>query len=189
MASPATRRARGVATVFVAFDVLAAGGRDVRGLPLSQRWPLLVDLVAGLGPPVELVMATSDRSEALEWMSALAPAGVEGLVCKGWQTRYTVRGAGWVKIRHADTVDAAVVGLVGSPGRPRALVLRLADGRTVVSSPALSSLQAGGAGSGRTGGAGGLRRYTVGAGGRRAGGRDPARERPAWRRAVRATAH
>jgi bifunctional non-homologous end joining protein LigD len=35
----------------------------------------------------------------------------------------------WKKIRHAETTDASVVGYTGSAKRPRALVVRLPDGR------------------------------------------------------------
>ncbi|MFC9431675.1 hypothetical protein [Streptomyces sp. NPDC056987] len=48
-----------------------------------------------------------------------------------------------MKIRHADTVDAVVAGFTGTARHPKALVVRLPDGRAVLSqrlSTALSSL-------------------------------------------------
>lgn len=62
--TPAWRRAHGIGVVFTAFDVLAAGdpSRDVRPLPLFERWDLLAELL-GDGP-VRPVMATSDRETA-----------------------------------------------------------------------------------------------------------------------------
>ncbi|WP_432197646.1 hypothetical protein [Streptomyces sp. bgisy027] len=38
-------------------------------------------------------------------------------------------GRVWAKIRHADTVDAAVVGFTGSALHPKALAVQLPDGR------------------------------------------------------------
>lgn len=39
------------------------------------------------------------------------------------------RASSWKKVRHAETTDAAVVGYTGPAIRPRALVVRLPDGR------------------------------------------------------------
>lgn len=141
-AGPAARRKGGVAIIYVAFDVLAVAGRDVRGLPLAERWELLKPLVAAAGPPFELVMATEDRDEAIGWMEALAAQGVEGLVVKPLSGKYRPGTSGdWLKYRRRDTLDAVVTGLIGTPERPRALGLALPDGRTVVSTN-LTALQA-----------------------------------------------
>ncbi|MFF4307965.1 hypothetical protein [Streptomyces sp. NPDC001601] len=39
----------------------------------------------------------------------------------------------WVKVRHADTVDAAVVGFTGTARHPKTLAVRLPDGRVALS--------------------------------------------------------
>ncbi|MFF2350677.1 hypothetical protein ACFVVL_12920 [Kitasatospora sp. NPDC058115] len=141
-----TRRARAaddVALGLVAFDVLALPGRDVRGLPLADRRRLLLAALADVPPPVQAVLATTDRAEALTWMERLADTGVEGLVCKAAGSTYRARGAGrvWVKYRRGDTVDATVRAVTGPPARPRAVVLELDDGRVLLSSPPLSPPQ------------------------------------------------
>lgn len=131
--SPTARRRNGVSIVYVAFDVLAVAGRDVRRLPLSERWELLGPLVAQAGSPFERVMATLDRDEAIAWMEALAPQGVEGLVAKPMRGIYRGGTAGdWLKYRRRDTVDALVTGTIGPADRPRALKLVLPDGRHVI---------------------------------------------------------
>ncbi|MBT2509996.1 DNA ligase [Streptomyces sp. ISL-98] len=134
----AARVADGVAVSYVAFDVLALPGQDVRELPLAQRWQLLGAALEGVNPQVQAVMATTDRDRALLWYETLVASGVEGLVCKALASRYRPRDSkAWVKVRHSDTHDAAVIGYTGSAERPRALVLVLAgdDDTPVVSSP------------------------------------------------------
>ncbi|MFC5667712.1 non-homologous end-joining DNA ligase [Kitasatospora misakiensis] len=137
------RAAEDVALGLIAFDVLALPGRDVRGLPLTDRRRLLLAALAEVPPPVQPVLATTDRAEALAWMDQLADTGVEGLVCKAAGSAYRPRGAGrvWVKYRRGDTVDATVRAVTGRPSRPRAVVLELDDGRVLLSSPPLSPFQ------------------------------------------------
>lgn len=142
--SAGARRRSGVPVSFVAFDALAVPGRDLRPAPLTERWSLMTDLVAQAGAPLEAVLATRDRDEALAWMPVLAPLGVEGLVSRRWDSRYRP-GSGpdaWWKHRFADTLDAVVVGFFGDPRRPGAVLLQLPDGSTVVSAPLTRLLSA-----------------------------------------------
>ncbi|MEV7778344.1 DNA ligase [Kitasatospora sp. NPDC088351] len=138
------RTAGDVALGLIAFDVLALPGRDVRRLPLTDRRRLLLAALADVPPPVQPVLATTDRAEAMSWMERLADTGVEGLVCKAAGSGYRARGAGrlWVKYRRGDTVDATVRAVVGTPARPLALVLELDDGRVLLSAPRLTPVQA-----------------------------------------------
>ncbi|CAM5654655.1 ATP-dependent DNA ligase family profile domain-containing protein OS=Kitasatospora aureofaciens OX=1894 GN=GCM10010502_23010 PE=4 SV=1 [Kitasatospora aureofaciens] len=143
-----TRQARAAAADVVlgliAFDLLALPGRDVRRLPLTDRRRLLLAALADVPPPIQPVMATTDRTEALEWVEQLADTGVEGLVCKAAASPYRARGAGraWVKYRRSDTLDATVRALTGPASRPYALVLQLDDGRVFLTTPRLTPVQA-----------------------------------------------
>ncbi|MFE6056629.1 DNA ligase [Kitasatospora sp. NPDC056446] len=143
-----TRRARAaapeVALGLIAFDLLALPGRDVRRLPLADRRRLLLAALDGVPPPIRPVLATTDRTEALEWMEQLADTGVEGLVCKAAASPYRASGAGraWVKYRRGDTLDATVGAVTGPADRPHALVLRLDDGRVLLTTPRLTAAQA-----------------------------------------------
>lgn len=128
---------------YIAFDVLAVPGRDVRELPLRDRWDLLHTVLADAEPPLQIVMATTDRNEAMSWREALASTGVEGLVAKGLGTAYHPQlRRGWLKIRDTDTVDATVIGFTGTSRRPRALLTRLTDGTEALTSPQLDARQA-----------------------------------------------
>ena len=126
--APANREP-GTQIAFVAFDQIAAPGLDLSARLLRERWRRLEATVADAPALIQLVLATEDRQEALSWYDALVPAGVEGLVAKGWSTAYR-QSAGWGKIRHADTADAAVLAVLGPASRPQALRVRLPDGRT-----------------------------------------------------------
>ncbi|WP_415853483.1 hypothetical protein [Sinomonas sp. G460-2] len=65
---------------FVAFDVLAVLGRDVRPLKLVDRRRLLEELASVFVPPMQLSPATLDREVALAWWDELAGTGIEGVV-------------------------------------------------------------------------------------------------------------
>lgn len=96
--------------------------------PYVERRQVLLDVLADAGPSIVPVWSTTDLDEALLWYAALEGTGVEGIVAKPLRGAYKA-GRVWAKIRHADTVDAAVVGFTGSARHPKALTVRLPDGR------------------------------------------------------------
>jgi len=73
---------------YVAFDLLAVGGYDVRSQGYGVRRQLLEELAKGWWPPLGLSPSTSNREVAEKWMRELAPAGVEGVVAKGASQPY-----------------------------------------------------------------------------------------------------
>jgi hypothetical protein len=85
--------------------------------------------------PIQAVSATSDRNTALTWYSALHNEhGIEGIVAKRTISPYRAgRTSAWLKIRHADTIEAAVVGFTGTARHLKALTVRLPVGRVVLS--------------------------------------------------------
>jgi ATP-dependent DNA ligase len=121
--SPVRRTAQ---VVYVAFDLLAVPGRSLLAEPLSERWRLLTDVVSAAPPEVQQVMATTDRAEAVRWYDTLTVVGIEGLVARGFGSRYGPRTR-WVKVRHGENLDGEVIGAAG----PTALRVRLDDGREV----------------------------------------------------------
>jgi ATP-dependent DNA ligase len=83
---------------YVAFDLLALGGVDLR----TQRWTnrrRRLEAIGAWAPPLQLSMVTDDPVEAADWFEALSPIGVEGLVAKGKATRYEPGRRGWLKVR------------------------------------------------------------------------------------------
>ncbi|UTR83643.1 DNA ligase [Streptomyces cavourensis] len=128
-AASSLERARALAArlpaSYVAWDVLAHPDHgDVAARPYTERRALLEDVLQGVGPPLQPVLATSDRTTALQWYGTLQAQGVEGIVAKPGRSRYPFGSRSvWRKIRHADTADAAVVGFVGPRRWPRRLAL------------------------------------------------------------------
>ena len=112
---------------FVVFDVLAAGGDDLRGEPLRVRRRRLEDLLADTQPPLMLSPATTDREQAEEWLTEYATAhvGIEGIVAKGLAQRYRGGSRDWLKYRYRDTVDVIIGAVTGSLTSPERLILGL----------------------------------------------------------------
>jgi DNA ligase-1 len=112
---------RAVPVVFVAYDVLEDGGRDLRSVPLSQRRQRLLSLVAGDG-----VLRPSAEVGAPGW-DALArrreesrARGVEGVMLKRRDSEYGVgrrKGAWWKWKIDPFTVDAVLI--YAQPGNGR----------------------------------------------------------------------
>ncbi|MGT2462864.1 ATP-dependent DNA ligase [Sinomonas atrocyanea] len=125
-AGPATARrlASEQPASFVAFDVLAVLGRDVRPMPLSDRRRLLEELAAGFSPPLELSPATTDRAKAMRWWDEHAHTGIEGLMAKDLTQPYRggERGA-WSKVKRREDTDAICAAVIGPRSRPQQLVL------------------------------------------------------------------
>jgi hypothetical protein len=108
----------------VAFDLLAIGGIDLRTQRWTARRQRLEQLATGWAPPLQLTPVTSDVDEATEWFEVLPAAmGVEGLVVTGASTRYTPgRRDAWVKVKHRETREVIVGGVLGSITRPDVVI-------------------------------------------------------------------
>ena len=95
---------------FVAFDVLAADGRDLRATPLRERRVVLERLLAGVKPPIHLTPMTRDRGIAAEWLAQFEGAGLDGVIAKPEQGRYEPGKRAMLKVKHARTADCVVAG-------------------------------------------------------------------------------
>jgi ATP-dependent DNA ligase len=135
----APAKARGKAAqlpaAYAAFDLLAIGGVDLRTHRWTARRQRLEQLATGWAPPLQLTPVTSDVDEATEWFEVLPAAmGVEGLVVTGASTRYTPgRRDAWVMVKHRETREVIVGGVLGSITRPDVVIAASnADGELVV---------------------------------------------------------
>lgn len=136
------RERSGVPVSYIAFDILAVPGQDVRALPLRDRWELLGAALRDVGPPLQRVLATEDEATARAWFRDLRAVGVEGIVAKALSSPYRAGGTwAWRKVRHSDTRDGTLLGVFGPVARPQALLVRLPDDRTVKTSPRLTPMQ------------------------------------------------
>lgn len=130
---------------YAVFDLLSHPDHgDIRGWPYVRRRAALEDLLAhtGVGPPIQAVPTTTDSTLARTWYEVLRAQGIEGLVVKTGTSVYRGGSRQWRKVRHAETVDAAVVGYTGPAARPRHLAVRLPDGRTALSQTLTAMLAA-----------------------------------------------
>ncbi|MFF5188800.1 DNA ligase [Streptomyces sp. NPDC000345] len=127
----ARRLAEGLPAHFVSWDILLHPEHgDVRARRYDDRRALLAELLReyDVQPPIQLVPMTDDPSVAMTWYQQLPEQGIEGIVAKRATSVYKA-GRIWKKVRHAETVEADVVGYTGPAARPRALAVRLPDGR------------------------------------------------------------
>jgi ATP-dependent DNA ligase len=95
---------------FVAFDLLAVDGRDLRQDPQSSRRAALEHLLGGAKPPVHLTPVTRDLDVAAEWLSHFEGAGLDGVVAKPEAGTYESGKRAMLKIKHARTADCVVAG-------------------------------------------------------------------------------
>ncbi|MDH4063306.1 MAG: ATP-dependent DNA ligase [Acidobacteriota bacterium] len=109
-ASRVTRLATNTPASFVAFDVLAADGRDIRHLRQAERRTVLEQLVATARPPVHLTPMTRDVEVAAEWLARFEGAGLDGVMAKPQDGTYAPGKRTMVKVKHARTADCVVAG-------------------------------------------------------------------------------
>jgi ATP-dependent DNA ligase len=115
---------------FVAFDLLAVAGHDIRDSPLEQRRVLLEQLAAGWEPPLNLSPITQDRTQALDWFEELHHVGLEGLVVKGAGQSYQGGVRQWIKVKRRQSLDVVCAAVIGPTDRPQYVVAGLSvEGR------------------------------------------------------------
>jgi ATP-dependent DNA ligase len=95
---------------FVAFDLLALDGEDLRQAPFAERRSRLEALVKDLPPPVYLTPMTRDRNLARDWFDRFEGAGLDGVIAKRRDEAYKPAARGWLKIKHLRTVDCVIGG-------------------------------------------------------------------------------
>src|SRR5262245_61857252 len=95
---------------YVAFDVLAVDGRDVRDTPQRERRALLERALAGVKPPIHVTPVTRDIGVAREWLNRFEGAGLDGVIAKPDGGTYAPGKRSMIKIKHARTADCVAAG-------------------------------------------------------------------------------
>jgi ATP-dependent DNA ligase len=109
-ASRVERLAKETPASFVAFDLIALEGRDLRQVPQAERRVLLERAFAGVKPPIHLTPMTRDRAVASEWLSQFEGAGLDGVIAKPGHGIYQPGKRAMIKVKHARTADCVVAG-------------------------------------------------------------------------------
>lgn len=142
-----SRQAQDKPAHFIAFDLLAVAGHDIRREPLRDRRALLEELAKEWSGPLELSPVTADPEKAVGWFRDLPATGVEGLVIKGAGQSYDGGQRQWLKVKHRETLDVVCAAVIGPMAKPQAIVaglpidgeLRIV-GRSVPLKPAAAKL-------------------------------------------------
>ena len=131
-ASRVEKLARETPASFVAFDLLAADGRDLREIPQGERRVRLERLLERVSPPVHLTPITRDRTVAAEWLQRFEGAGLDGVIAKPDALPYQPGKRAMFKIKHERTADCVVAGFrwhKAGQGLVGSLLLGLYDAR------------------------------------------------------------
>src|SRR5262245_22331057 len=132
-ASRVARLAAETPSSFVAFDLLAVDGRDVRDTPQHERRALLERALAGVKPPIHVTPVTRDIGVAREWLNRFEGAGLDGVIAKPDGGTYAPGKRAMIKIKHARSADCVVAGFRwhkdGKDERIGSLLLGLYDER------------------------------------------------------------
>jgi DNA ligase-1 len=103
----------------VFFDLLYADGRVLLDEPYATRFAALGEVVPA-GSRVPRIV-TADAREAAAFFERAIAAGHEGLMAKALGARYEAggRGAAWLKVKRAHTLDLVVLAAEWGHGRRR----------------------------------------------------------------------
>ncbi|HUS31416.1 MAG TPA: ATP-dependent DNA ligase [Kofleriaceae bacterium] len=95
---------------YVAWDLLALGDEDLRGLSQQERRTRLEAALADVKPPVHVTPATRDRAVAADWFARFEGAGLDGVMAKPQDLPFTAGKRVMMKIKHQRTADCVVAG-------------------------------------------------------------------------------
>jgi DNA ligase-1 len=112
-----SRTTRAVPLSAVFFDILHADGEDLLDRPATERFAALDSLL-----PDELRVPrveTADAAEAERFLADALAHGHEGVMVKALSAQYEAgrRGAGWLKVKQAHTLDLVVLAAEWGHGR------------------------------------------------------------------------
>ena len=108
------RTALSAPVTYVVFDLLGAGGHDLRGLPLLARKAYLKMILPGVGP-LRYGDHIPQQGEAL--LQQVVARGLEGVVAKKASSTYkSKRSPDWLKMKADPEADFAVCGYTPPKG-------------------------------------------------------------------------
>ena len=109
-ASRVAKLAQATPAAFVAFDLLAAGGKSLLGAPQRERRAQLEKLFKTIRRPLYLTPMTRDPKLAEDWLQRFEGAGLDGVIAKPATASYQPGKRAMFKIKHVRTADCVVAG-------------------------------------------------------------------------------
>jgi len=109
-ASRVEKLAKAAPAAFVAFDLLAAGGKSLLSVPQQDRRAQLEKLFKKIRRPLYLTPMTRDRDRAIDWLQRFEGAGLDGVIAKPATATYQPGKRAMFKIKHVRTADCVVAG-------------------------------------------------------------------------------
>jgi ATP-dependent DNA ligase len=107
---------------FVAFDLLAVNGRDLRDERQDERRRQLEKMLAAPAPPLHLTPMTRDVALATRWLNEFEGAGLDGVIAKPADGTYQPGKRAMLKIKHVRTADCVVAGFRWHKTGPNTLI-------------------------------------------------------------------
>ncbi|HEU0163235.1 MAG TPA: DNA ligase D [Rhizomicrobium sp.] len=119
------------ALIFFAFDLLFAGGEDLRALPLSQRKARLEKLLKGKGDTLRYVEHFASGGDAV--LQSACRMNLEGIVSKRADAPYrSGRGDNWTKSKCRAGHEVVIGGWSTTAGKFRSLLVGVHRGNHLV---------------------------------------------------------
>ena len=109
-ASRVAKLAKATPAAFVAFDLLAADGKNLLDESQEKRRAKLEQLFKKMRKPLYLTPMTRDRDLAVDWLNRFEGAGLDGVVAKPGTATYQPGKRAMFKIKHSRTADCVVAG-------------------------------------------------------------------------------
>jgi ATP-dependent DNA ligase len=109
-ASRVAKLAEETPSSFVAFDLLAEDGDDLRPQPMSERRKRLERMLGRAKAPIHLTPVTTDPEVAAQWFEQFEGAGLDGVIAKPGAGEYRENERAWFKVKHLRTADCVVAG-------------------------------------------------------------------------------
>jgi len=106
------RLSRETPAELICFDILALGDDDLTTMPFGARRARLESVLSNLpaDAPVHLTRSTMDAATARDWFERFEGAGLDGVVAKDLAAPYQQGKRVMLKIKHARTAEAVVLG-------------------------------------------------------------------------------
>jgi DNA ligase 1 len=101
------------------FDLIGVDGNLLIDTTYQQRYDHLAELTGQAGLELARRIVPGSAAEGQEFYARAIAAGYEGVMAKGLSSLYTpgARGRGWLKIKHARTLDLVIVAADWGYGR------------------------------------------------------------------------